>query len=769
MHRFARLLCLPLCLLLSVLACATQATTLTVTSNADSGAGTLRQAIASAATGDTIVFASDMTITLSSGSALTPVSNIAIDATGHNVAVNGNRATRVFMVNIGVIVQLTGLTIEYGSAAQGAGIYNSGILTLTNSTIINNDSGDGGGVSNFGTATLTNSTLSGNSSGVTGGGISNYGNMTLTNCTVSGNSALDRDGGGIFNSPVGTLTMTNCTLSGNTAGGGIANNTGTATVINSIVADGCFGDPTDGGGNLDSGSTCGFGAATSKANATLNLGPLANNGGPTQTMLPGAGSAVIDAGVDAVCTAAPVSGVDQRGISRPQGTHCDSGAVEVTQYGLTVNVTGAGNVSAGSTPAPQGGGILNCTSAGGSACSAFYLGAGSTVTLSATSASQHVTWDGACAAAGNATIATVTMNAAENCTAAFAPNMTTTTLTSSSSTNPYGLAVTLTAAVAPTSPATAIPTGTVTFLDGGSSIGTGTLSGGVATFTTSTLAVGSHAITAQYGGDGNFLASAPQPVSNTQTQTVTQAAQTITFVSIPPGISVVTDTYTVYATGGASGNPVTYSIDPNSTAGACAISGYIVFFTGTGNCIIDGNQAGNATYAAAPQATQTIVIGKSPSFVSLYTMINPSTFGQSVTFTANIDYYSDHGPQPVASTQKTNVNQTNTPSLPTPAGTVTFAEGTIVICSSVNVISEAANCPTSSLPVGNHTITATYSGDDNFTSSTNTFVQVVNPSPTAVSAPTLDRWATVLLGSLLGASVFWRLRRADRAINRPCA
>jgi hypothetical protein len=84
---------------------------------------------------------------------------------------------------------------------------------------------------------------------------------------------------------------------------------------------------------------------------------------------------------------------------------------------------------------------------------------------------------------------------------------TTATLTGSTTTAIFGRSVTFTVNVAPVSPATGTPTGTVTFYDGGTQIGTGELSNGVATFTTSSLAKGNHAITAQYAGDANFAAS----------------------------------------------------------------------------------------------------------------------------------------------------------------------------------------------------------------------------------------------------------------------
>jgi len=66
-------------------------------------------------------------------------------------------------------------------------------------------------------------------------------------------------------------------------------------------------------------------------NLALNplLGPLQDNGGATPTLLPASGSPAIDNGVDIICTAGPARGRDQRGVARPQGAHCDIGAVEV--------------------------------------------------------------------------------------------------------------------------------------------------------------------------------------------------------------------------------------------------------------------------------------------------------------------------------------------------------------------------------------------------------------------------------------------------------
>ena len=248
------------------------------------------------------------------------------------------------------------LSMNTATIGEGGGIYNEGTATLTNVTLSGNKSlNDGGGIYNEGTATLTNVTLSGNETTEdSGGGISNfYGNVTLTNATLSGNRALNFYGGGIYNGN-GDIILTNVTLSGSLAyrGGGIYNNdtatlvnvtlsgnsatqsgggiqlgSGTLNISNTIIAKGAQGANCLGFGggsfNLSNDNSCGFGAGRDNV-ANLNLGPLANNGGSTQTHLPGSGSAAIDTGTGIACPSK-----DQRGVDRPKGLACDVGSVEV--------------------------------------------------------------------------------------------------------------------------------------------------------------------------------------------------------------------------------------------------------------------------------------------------------------------------------------------------------------------------------------------------------------------------------------------------------
>jgi hypothetical protein len=106
---------------------------------------------------------------------------------------------------------------------------------------------------------------------------------------------------------------------------------------------------------------------------------------------------------------------------------------------------------------------------------------------------------------------------------------------------------------------------------------------------------------------------APQYVSGTLT--VTPGQQAITYTTSPPANPTYAGSYSVAATT-SSGLPVTLSIDPSSTSGACSLSGSTVSFTGVGTCVIDADQPGNDAYTAAPQVQQTFTIGPVPLTVT---------------------------------------------------------------------------------------------------------------------------------------------------------
>jgi len=216
-------------------------------------------------------------------------------------------------------------TISGNAAKLGAGIQSNGITTVTRSVVSANEAYyDGGGIHGAtGTITLTGSTVAGNAARYTGGGVRLNGTLTASNSTIAGNHCY-RDGGGIFLATGATLQLDHATLSLNhsdIANGGIGGGDGaSATIDHSIVS----GNTAPAGGDIAA-SVAWTGSGNLISSASDALGPLQDNGGTTPTMLPGAGSAAIDAIAPQDCTQA----FDQRGFARPQGAGCDIGAVEV--------------------------------------------------------------------------------------------------------------------------------------------------------------------------------------------------------------------------------------------------------------------------------------------------------------------------------------------------------------------------------------------------------------------------------------------------------
>jgi predicted outer membrane repeat protein len=425
----------------------------------DSGVGSLRQAIADAVDGDTID-ASGISGTIVLASQLSINKDLTILGPGSGaLTVSGNNAVRIFYIDSGKTVSISGLTVSNGHVVDnhGAGINNLGDLTLddvhvtnnvvevniappqlrgggihsydgsslsvTNSVISGNTAVQNGGGIHIGfggavslenvviddnhlsdinsigggitirgegtTATLNNVTISNNSASNSGGGLyadasltltnsliadnftttSNFGGsggglylygsgqtFTLTNVTISGNLAENVNdnapGGGILLADQAILNLNNVTIAGNTsdgAGGGIyAQNLTTVNTRNTIIgnntastatSDDCAGTLNSLGYNLiqvTSGCSINGDTTGNITNTNPNLGALADNGGPTQTMALLPGSPAIDAGDDDFCPA-----TDQRGVTRPQGGQCDIGAYE---FSITVDVEIGGDL-----------------------------------------------------------------------------------------------------------------------------------------------------------------------------------------------------------------------------------------------------------------------------------------------------------------------------------------------------------------------------------------------------------------------------------------
>jgi hypothetical protein len=132
-----------------------------------------------------------------------------------------------------------------------------------------------------------------------------------------------------------------------------------------------------------------------------------------------------------------------------------------------------------------------------------------------------------------------------------------------------------------------------------------------------------------------------------QSFAVGKGSQTITFTSpVPSSATIGGPTYAVAATGGASGQPVTFTIDAASSS-VCSILGSTVSFIGAGTCKIDANQAGDANYNPAPQAQQSFAVGSAPSGgtggtsgtgTTTGTGTSTPTSGPSLTLTPNSNF-----------------------------------------------------------------------------------------------------------------------------------
>jgi len=340
--------------------------------------------------GDVITFACSGDIKLTG--TLWINGNMTLDGSGQSITLDGSNSVQVLGVNNSGSLTLKALTIAHGLAVfnngdgiyEGGGLFNSGgTVTISSSTFSGNSAnadpclnngGSGGGFANdngtvsisssifannsakngnfdwdgggglaseSGTVTINSSSFTNNSAEGThnfnGGGVRNAFSSTvnITNSTFSGNTSAER-GGALHNGGGGTANITNSTFSGNSASnnsGGISND-GTVNIAGSIVAANTRGDCNqlatlnDHGYNLSSDSSCGFSGTGSLQNTNPKLGPLASNGGPTQTLALLKGSPASD---DIRLSSGLCPKTDQRGHKRPDNpmeSACDIGAYE---------------------------------------------------------------------------------------------------------------------------------------------------------------------------------------------------------------------------------------------------------------------------------------------------------------------------------------------------------------------------------------------------------------------------------------------------------
>ena len=292
---------------------------------------------------------------------------------------------------------------------------------------------------------------------------------------------------------------------------------------------------------------------------------------------------------------------------------------------------------------------------------------------------------------------------------------TTTALASSANPSNVGDSVTFTATVAANSGG-GTPTGTITFtIDGTPQTPVALDGSGQATLSTAALAPGSRTIGASYSGDTNYVAS-----NDSLTQTVDQIDTTTALASSanPSNVGAsVTFTATVAANsgGGTPTGTITFTIDGTpQTPVALDGSGQATLSTAAlapGSRTIGASYSGDTNYVASNDSlTQTV--DQIATTTALVSSANPSSIGDSVTFTATVTADSGGG---------------------TPSGTVTFTvDGTPQAPVGLDG-SGQASISTAALAIGSRSIEAAYSGDTDYIASNDTLTQTVNQIGTTVA------------------------------------
>ena len=680
-----------------------------------------------------------------------------------SLTISGNSASQVFTINTGVTALVSGLTISHGfsSSGNGGGISNAGTLTLTNCNFTSDSAANGGAIANTGTLTLMSCSLANNKATAYAGAVYNSSTLSIDNSTLSGNSAQSggslycnssdkmfvnsstltgnsatSSGGAIYNS-MGTVTLASCTLSGNSSvsmGGGIFDY-GTFTLSNSIVAANtsptgpdfyCYGSLTAsssynliGNGSDVSGITNGtnhnqIGTSSSPINPLL--GPLANNGGPTQTMALLSGSPARNSGdPNPTDLQGHALTTDQRGLPRIVNGHTDIGAYQTQLTATTINLTDNGpnpstvgqavNFVVTVAPSVPNGETVTLEDASNSNAvvgSGTLTGGTVTISVSTPTAGTH---DIFAVYGGDATYA-----ASQSSQVAQTVNLVSTISLTDNGPNPstVGQAVSFVVTVSPT-----VPDGEMVTLEDASNsnavVGSGTLTGGTVTLSVSTLTAGTHNIFAVYGGDATYAASQSSQVAQTvnlvsttsltdngpNPSTVGQAVSFVVTVSptVPNGETVTledsSNSNAVIATGTLTRGTVTLSVS-TLTAGTHDI--FAVY-------------GGDATYAASQssQVAQTVNLVSTTSLTD--NGPNPSTVGQAVSFVVTVSPIVPNG-ETVTLEDASNSNAV--------VGSGTLTGGTVTIS-------------VSTLAAGTHNIFAVYGGDATYAGSQSSQVaQTVN-------------------------------------------
>jgi len=531
------------------------------------------------------------------------------------LALDGEGETGLFQVGSGVTATVSGLTIEDGSAGQGGGVWNNGgNLTLSSDNVINN-------------------VASGN-----GGGVDNSGDLSLSGCTLAGNKA--ENGGGVF-SGAGTLSVSNSTFTNNealNAGGGVYSQT-SLSVMGAMVDDNYVSAVTSGegsnsssyGGGIYAGGYFTIASSTISGNSSNASGNdvSASYGGGIYSVNNTTGSSITQTNIVNNAANSTVVGAQANSygggyynvgvVSIVASSLADNGATSQVSQGIYSpyysSAYGAGFYNQGTATVSNSTVADNTTSAtGGAATTAGGGIAGGNITV----ANSTIALDGAAVGGGIDGAATLTAtiiaeNSGQDCSTSVTDEGYNidddgTCGFSTPSIDDYA---TLSRTLGPLA-SNGGPTQTIALLAANPAI--------------EYVPKADCPVTDQRG----YTRTAPCDIGAYDTDGLTP--QFVNFTSTPPSHAYPGGpTYTVTATGGGSGNPVTFSIDP-TTQTECSIAGSVVSFQDHGSCTIDANQAGNGSYAAAAQVQQSFGVLVPPPTIAKFRP-GKGKVGKEVTIT----------------------------------------------------------------------------------------------------------------------------------------
>jgi len=293
------------------------------------------------------------------------------------------------------------------------------------------------------------------------------------------------------------------------------------------------------------------------------------------------------------------------------------------------------------------------------------------------------------------------------------------TLSLASSLNPAGVSqpVTLTATVQPKFASAGTLSGSVIFADGQTTLGTATVNpSGVATLPATFTTAGDHQLTAVYGGNSSFVGGSSASIveriavapgvtlsSSINPSSVGQAVNFTATVAGSASGPIPSGTITLFA----NGAPV-LSATVDASGGAILTTSSLPLGTND----VFAQYSGDSNYPGSDSPHLSQVVNKSNSTATLTSSLNPSTFGQSINFTASVT--------PVSGTR-------------TPTGNVTLKDAGAAISTAALDATGTAIIGVSNLSVGTHSLTVDYAGDANFNASSSAaFSQEVNATSTSV-------------------------------------